>query len=91
MKGVKDINLYHFVDIARFSHQLETVYFQGLMITKAKMTHILTQLPVKEVIFKRCIISKEVVQQAVDTLKHFDHSFLMVKLFDNWIFRAPSP
>ena len=61
------------------------------MIMKAKMTHNFTQLPVKEVIFKRCIISKEVVQQAVDILKHFDHSFLMVKLFDDWIFRAPSP
>jgi hypothetical protein len=76
LKGIQDINIYQFVNIAKYSRQLETVYFHGLMIMKAKMSHILTQLPVKEVIFKRCIISEEVVQQAVDTLKHFDHPFL---------------
>jgi hypothetical protein len=55
------------------------------------MSHILTQLPVKEVIFKRCNISEEVAQFAVDTLKQFVHSFIKVELFDNWVFAAPSP
>jgi hypothetical protein len=91
LKGLHDIYINQFINIAKHSQQLETVYFQGLTITKATMSHILTQLPVKEVIFKRCTISEEVAQFAVETLKQFDHSFIKVELFDNWVFAAPSP
>ena len=46
------------------------------------MSHILTQLPVKEVIFKRCTIcSEEVAQVALDALKQFNHHFHVIKLF----------
>ena len=77
-----DITIHHFVDITKCSHQLERVYFQLFTITKANMSHILTQLVVKEVIFFRCSISEEVAQVAVDTLKQFDHPFHEIKLFE---------
>ena len=78
-----DINIHQFVDIAKHSQQLETVYFQGFTTMKEMVAHILTQLPLKRLFFRNCTIAEEVAQVAVDTLKKLDHSFCKIELFDH--------
>jgi hypothetical protein len=82
LKGVKGMNLYHFVNIVRCCRQLEKVQFHRMIISKEEMSYILMQLRVDEVNFTRCIISEEVAQVAVNTLRNFQHPFLRVYLFN---------
>ena len=46
------------------------------------MSYILMHLCVKEVTFWKCIISEEVAQVAVDTLRSYEHPFFRVYLFE---------
>ena len=90
IKPVRGINLMEIVRIATFCCQLEKVTFHRLTINSAEMSYILMHLDVKEVCFQKCNITDNVAEVAVSTLKNYNHTFLNVELFDDWMFTAPS-
>ena len=70
-----------FVDIVKHCQQLENVHFNGFRITEEMASHILSQLAIKQLVFKQCGITEEVAQVFVQALKNGDHSFCDIKLF----------
>ena len=90
LNGCEGMNLYHFVNIVKCCHLLEEVIFHRLNIHEAEMSYILMELDVKVVHFKKCNITEKVAEVAVSTLKNYNHTFLNVQLFDDWMFTAPS-
>ena len=59
-------------------------------IHEAEMSYILMELDVKQVCFKKCIITEKVAEVAVSTLKNYNHTFLHIQLFDDFWFKALS-
>ena len=79
---VDDFYINQFVDIAKHCQQLETVHFHSCSIQKEMLSRLMTMLPIKQLIFTSCPITKGDAQFVVDFLKKGDHHFCEIKLFE---------